>query len=234
MKIEYDAPWVWGAGAAIAAFVGAVLGFVGYKIATRIELEPIKKVKTRAYRNALLQWGKLAEDVLRWPELHDFLDVVALGESGWNLRPYNEVAVPGSNDAVGPYQIRPTSSGDGKAWRDYYRADPSKLQDAGVATVAIVDFFADNLRGSPYATWEELRASAAFPFFVRGRPTRVPEAMQKSWSLASLQKRYDDSINRFRIHRGQAGSGLNPKARAWAGPKAVDFGQLARSMKVQT
>lgn len=231
--MKYDTPESIGLLAALAAGASAALSFIAFKLVAR-KRKTYKEVSTRGQRNELRAWGKVAEQKLGWPGLASFLDVIALGESGWRLRPRSEVAVPGSNDAVGPYQIRPTSAGDGASDRDRYRADPARLQEAGLATVAIVDFLADNLRNTPHATWEELRASAAFPFFVRGRPTSVPSGMSKSWTVAKIQKRYDDSIGRFHKHLSQARSNLNPRARAWAGPKRVNFQSLASSMGVKT
>lgn len=198
------------------------------------EEDPVTgKTKAKGPNRAILiAYGTAAENLLGWKDLHKFLDVTALRESGWVNRPRGEVAVPGSNAAVGPYQIRPTSSGDGPDARGRYLADPSMLQEPGLATVAIVDFFADNLANHRGATWTDLRTSAAFPFFIRGRPQSVPSNMRKNWTLPKLQKRYDDAVGRFHKDLKRVSSNLDPNAQAWADWHRVNFEDLASAMKV--
>lgn len=171
-------------------------------------------------RETLARLARETEALIRWPGLSAFLDIFAQQESAWHFRPNGEVAKPGKNDAVGPYQIRPTSAGDGKEDNAVFLANPALLQDPAIATAAIVDFLADIAKGDRGATWSDLRAAGAFPTFINGRPRVLDQGLANATSyktLASQQKRYDDAVRRFRSLAkgkipvdGQIGGPSNP------------------------
>lgn len=192
-----------------------------------------EKGKARAARRLRVQaLASHLENVLQWPGLADFLDMVAHGESRWTFTANKSKL--GTNAALGLFQIRPTSAFPnrefkwripatpsrftGKAARKFRRRQRAKraiqhsaaLMDPCVNIAAAVSFLARmaNKRGH-HATWEQARAAFAYPIFIRGRPTFLPksERIRKRYpTLAAWQGRYDAAVSR--AHKSTAAIGL--------------------------
>lgn len=185
-------------------------------------------------RIELQAWARRAEVALGWSGLAAFLDVVALGESGWKLRPRGETTSAGSNKAVGPYQIRPKSAGRNAEERAMFLADPSLLQNAATATAAIVAYLV-SLRGyNSNPSWVDLRVGMAFPVFTKGYPKKLIEGLAKVTkykTLASQQERYMDGVRRFEKNMGRSGHKFDINAKTKLPPRisdVMDFEALLR------
>jgi hypothetical protein len=170
--------------------------------------KPKKTGKMKRSRAELQGRATALAVALDWPQLDELVDATAATESGWNLRPYGRAPTPGSNKAVGPMQLRPKSAGDSPRMRELFLADPTYLEDSGVAVAAATAFWARLSDNNPDATLGMLRASFAYPIFIHGRPKSVPEVLKHrakldldgdgTVELWEWQTRYDDAIRRFK------------------------------------
>lgn len=202
-------------------FIPIALGAAAFLIAATAKAaeaeKDYKKVDGKGTQRWELQaWGRRAEVALGWKGLAAFLDVVALGESGWRLRPRGETTSAGSNKAVGPYQIRPKSAGRNAQERAMFQQNPALLQNAATATAAIVAYLT-SLRGyNSNPSWTDLRVGMAFPIFTKGYPETLIKGVAektKFKTLAQQQKRYMDGVRRFEKNMQRSGHTFNIDAK---------------------
>lgn len=184
----------------------------------------VKEVgKNQGIRPAVVETAQRYEKKLQWEGLADFLDATAYTESRW--RPFAGGLRPGSNKAQGVYQMRPDSAGDTPELRAIFRAYPVLLTTPEVATACAVAYFwrmLDPVRSGGYVSWERLRASFAYPFFIRGRAAVVERAASKGQlgqTKGIVPARYDAAMKRFRQAVKATGSKFDPEANAY--PKRV-------------
>lgn len=188
-----------------------------------------------ARRAGLRAYGDIIESSLGWPGLATFLDMFAHGESRWT--PLANQSKLGTNAALGAYQIRPTSAFPSREFRWKIPPTPAKLNaedarkfrrkhrrrrmvqhsralmDARVNTAAIVSFMGRMHNGKTRnATWRDLDVAGAYPIFIHGRPTFLPNNKKiraRYPTLGAWQQRYDEAMSRTERSAKAVGAGAD-------------------------
>ena len=122
--------------------------------------------------------------------------------------------------------MRPDSAGDTAELRALFRAHPILLTDHRISCACAIAYWwrmLDPIRSGGHVSWERLRASFAYPFFIRGRAAVVAKATEDGTlgnEKGITPKRYDAAMKRFVQAIKASGVPINPKDNAypsWAG-----------------
>lgn len=181
------------------------------------QVAPMSEVR----KEARAQLRSAAEDLEKRgvfaPGFADFVDATALTESAWN--PFAGGLQPGSNKAQGILQMRPKSAGDTPAMRELLRAHPILLTNPRFALACASAYWWRMM--DPVVrpvTWERLRASFAYPYFIRGRAAVVKYAAKRGTlnnPKGITPIRYDAAMKRFRGSIARTGNKIDPEASAY-------------------